>query len=348
MSPPRRPSSRKRVPLAARKPSSKVEPGTVFEGTGARLKWGKRQLNFNEAANVATSFKTAIAGTYRVKLELEVNGSYFPDPGKARVVVKVDGHEMLNQEFAYYDEKAFTFETKQKWPADATHAMTIELTPTVPAAKKETIIDLFVTRVTVEGPLEPAHWVKTENYDRYFPREVPKSRDERRAYAEELLSAFAEKAYRRPLQDDTGERLAALAEATYTQKGKSFEQGVAHAMAAVLAIPRFLFRLGAGGGECDRPASPTSMNTRSPRACPISSGRRCPMPSCSRLASRGELRKNLAAQVDAHAQGSARGEPRAQLHRPVAAGARRRRHREQPAPDRAARCGRGRNPAPAA
>ena len=87
----------------------------MFEGTGAGVKWGKRQLTFNEAANVATSFKTAIAGTYRVKLELEVNGSYTPDPGKARVVVKVDGNEMLDQEFAYYDEKDFTFETTQKW-----------------------------------------------------------------------------------------------------------------------------------------------------------------------------------------------------------------------------------------
>src|SRR5690606_31017890 len=90
---------------------------------------------------------------------------------------------------------------------------------------------------------ETAQWVKTENYDRYFPREVSKSRDARRAYAEELLTAFATKAYRRPVSDNTGERLAALAEATYTQKDKTFEQGVAHAMSAVLASPRFLFKL---------------------------------------------------------------------------------------------------------
>ena len=43
--------------------------------------------------------------------------------------------------------------------------------------------------------------------------------------------------------DDTAERLANLAEAYYREPGKSFEQGVAHAMAAVLSSPRFLFKL---------------------------------------------------------------------------------------------------------
>ena len=86
--------------------------------------------------------------------------------------------------------------------------------------------------------------MKTENYQRFFPRPVPAGRKARRAYATELLTNFASKAYRRPLADeDTGARLAALAEATYSQKGKTFEQGVAHAMSAVLASPRFLFRL---------------------------------------------------------------------------------------------------------
>ena len=110
-----------------------------------------------------------------MKLELEVNGSYIPDPGRARVIAKVDGKEVLDQEFGYFDEKVFTFETTQKWNA-AEHLLTIELQPTVPAEKKETIIDLFVNKVTVEGPLEKDQWVKTENYAKFFPRAVPAGR----------------------------------------------------------------------------------------------------------------------------------------------------------------------------
>src|SRR6185503_3894693 len=98
--------------------------------------------------------------------------------------------------------------------------------------------------------LESSQWVKTQNYERYFPRAVPKGKKERRKYAEEVLTAFAQQAYRRPLADeDTGARLAALAEATYSEPGKRFEQGVAHAMAAVLASPRFLFRLEAPAAD---------------------------------------------------------------------------------------------------
>ncbi len=117
------------------------------------VKWGKRQLVFSEPANVGASFKTGLAGSYRVKLDMEVNGAYTPDPGKARIIFKIDGKEVLNQEFAYHDEKDFAFESTHKWQPGE-HQLTIELQPTVPAQKKETIIDLFVHKVTIEGPLE--------------------------------------------------------------------------------------------------------------------------------------------------------------------------------------------------
>jgi Protein of unknown function (DUF1592)/Protein of unknown function (DUF1588)/Protein of unknown function (DUF1587)/Protein of unknown function (DUF1585)/Protein of unknown function (DUF1595) len=285
------------VPTVPRKPAEQLVQGLAFEGQNASLKWSKRRLVFSEPANVAATFHNDSPGSYRVKLELEVNGSYTPDPGRARVVFKVDGKEVMNQEFGYYDEKVFTFDSTHRWnPAD--HTFSIELEPTAPAGKKETIIDLFVNKVTIEGPLEKDQWVKSENYERFFPRAVPKARKERRAYATEILTAFAEKAYRRPLTDeDTGARLAALAEAAYTQSGKSFEQGVAHAMAAVLASPRFLFRL-------EAPAS-QGLTARFADVDEYSLAGRLsyflwstmPDAELMSLAARGELRANLAAQV---------------------------------------------------
>lgn len=285
------------VPLQARKPAEKVMPGLAFEGTNAQFKWGRRQLMFSEPANISAIHRNELPGSYRVKLDLEVNGSYFPDPGRARVVFKVDGKEFLNQEFGYYDEKGFSFESTHQW-SPAEHTFSIELQPTVPAGKKETIIDLFVQKVTIEGPLEEKQWVDTEGYERYFPRAVPKGKKERRAYAQEILTAFAEKAYRRPLADeDTGARLAQFAESTYSQRGKTFEQGVAHAMAAVLASPRFLFRLeapathalGARYAEVDE----YSLASR------LSYFLWSTMPDAEllALAARGELRANLDAQV---------------------------------------------------
>ena len=288
------------VPTAPRKPVEQVVKGLAFEGSNARLKGGKRQLVFSEPANVGATFRTDLAGSYRVKLDMEVNGAYTPDPGKARIIFKIDGKEYLNQEFAYHDEKAYEFESSHKWPPSS-HQLSIELQPTVPPEKKETIIDLFVRKVTIEGPLEKSHWVKTENYDRYFPRAVPDGAKQRHAYAKELLAAFAQKAYRRPLTpqdgDDTAERLANLAESYYREPGKSFEQGIAHAMAAVLSSPRFLFKL-------EAPA-PHALNAQIADVDEYSLASRLsyflwstmPDEQLLDLAARGELRRQLPAQV---------------------------------------------------
>ena len=288
------------VPTAPRKPIEQIVKGMSFEGANARLKWGKRQLVFSEPANIGATFKTGITGSYRVKLDLEVNGAYTPDPGKARIIFKIDGKEFLNQEFAYHDEKTYEFESRHKWQPSE-HQLTIELQPTVPPEKKETIIDVFVHKVTIEGPLENSHWVKTENYDRYFPRAVPKGARQRHAYAKELLAAFAQKAYRRPLSieegDDTAQRLANLAEAHYREPGKTFEQGVAHAMAAVLSSPRFLFKLEAPA------AHPLNAHVADVDEYSLASRlsyflwSTMPDDELLGLAARGELRKQLSAQV---------------------------------------------------
>jgi hypothetical protein len=282
-------------------PAEKEVPGVEFVGHNARFKWGKRQLVFSEPAKIAASFRNELPGNYRVKFDLEINGSYFPDRGKARVLIKVDGREVANQELAYFDEKQISFESTFNWQPSE-HAMTIELEPTVPEEDKKNIIDLFVHRATIQGPLDEARWVRTEGYDRFFPREVPrgngrKAKAQRRAYAAEILGNFAAKAYRRPLEDDTADRLAGLAEATYTQKGKTFEEGVAHAMAAVLASPRFLFRIEQPAPHA--PGAAVADVDEYSLASRLSYFLWSTMPDeeLLKLAARGELRQNLKAQV---------------------------------------------------
>jgi hypothetical protein len=290
------------VPARARQPAEDVVKGLAFHGSHARDKWGKRDLLFSEPASVTATYRNDKPGTYRVKLELEVNGTYVPDPGRARLVFKVDGKEVLSQDFGYYDVKVFTFESTHSW-SPAGHALTLELKPLVPAASKETITDLFVNQVTIEGPLEKDQWVASPGYEKFFPRPVPQgdsrsARQQRRAYAAQLLQAFAAKAYRRPLTgEETGARLARLAEDTYEQPGKTFEEGVAHAMAAVLASPRFLFRLEAP--DANELAARFAKVDEFSLASRLSYFLWSTMPDAElmELAARGELRRNLDAQV---------------------------------------------------
>src|SRR5205814_8277849 len=86
---------------------------------------------------------------------------------------------------------------------------------------------------------------RTKNCDRFFFNdEPPESPEERRSYAREVLRRFTKKAFRRPVDDKTLDRLVKIAEEAYSEPGKPFEDGVGRAMVAVLSSPRFLFRLG--------------------------------------------------------------------------------------------------------
>jgi hypothetical protein len=81
-----------------------------------------------------------------------------------------------------------------------------------------------------------------KNYRRFFPRGIPDGAAERRACARQILDDFTRKAFRRPADQATVNRLAGLAEEVYAQPGKTFESGIGQAMVAVLSSPRFLFR----------------------------------------------------------------------------------------------------------
>ncbi len=237
------------VPTVARKPAIRTLTGNAFEPAKPAAKDGKLRLLFSKPANVTAPLKLEMPGTYRVVLELGIRGKFEFDPGRAHVLVKVDDQQLLSQDMSYVNEKTFKFESTHEWKPGE-RRFSVQLTPLppdtttkVPEDTRADGIEFSINKVIVEGPLEKDRWVRTDKHERYFPKPIPARRGAKRAYAAEILGAFAEKAFRRPLDDDTAERLAALAEQVYVQPGKSFEQGVAHAMTAVLASPRFLFRL---------------------------------------------------------------------------------------------------------
>src|SRR5205085_599826 len=92
------------------------------------------------------------------------------------------------------------------------------------------------------GPLDEGSRVRPRNFDLFFTRDPPASPEDRRQYATEVLTKFATRAYRRPVDAHTIERLVAVAEEVYGQPDGRFEDGIAHALVPVLASPRFLFR----------------------------------------------------------------------------------------------------------
>lgn len=135
-------------------------------------------------------------------------------------------------------------------------------------------------------------------YRRFFPRgPAPSDPAKIDSYGREVLAAFTRRAYRRPVDDQTIDRLAALAKTAYGSPGQTFEEGISRAIVAVLASPRFLFRV--------ENAAANSTNQRIPLIDEYALASRLsyflwstmPDDELTRLADRDELRSNLAAQV---------------------------------------------------
>jgi hypothetical protein len=190
---------------------------------------------------------------------------------------------------------AYTYE--QEW-APGDHDLTFEVQPIAPDREQKRLLRIRVNSVRVEGPAATEYWVKPKGYDRFFPKPVPVSAEARRTYAEELLRKFANRAFRRPVDEATLNRLVAVAEGVYSQPNSTFEAGIAQAMVAVLASPRFIFR--EEGMEPMQPGQLYAQVDEYALASRLSYFFWSSMPDDElfRLAAAGQLRANLDAQID--------------------------------------------------
>lgn len=290
------------VPTVSRVVPERSIAGGRFRGGGQEQRDGFRNqsmlsFSYYDAASVSNTFDVEHSGSYRLTLELAVKGNFDFDPGKCRAVFKVDDRELLQKQFGWYDNKTFRFDFDEKWQAGE-HQMRLQLEPLTPSEKRINSLDLRIVSVTIRGPLEEKHWTRPKNYDRFFTRDdAPKDPAERRKYAGEILRSLATKAFRRPVDDETVDRLVTVAEKFYTQPEKSFETGIAHAMVAVLSSPRFLFRIEDPEANSSRSFANVDEYSLASR---LSYFLWSTMPDDElfRLAQRGELRKNLQPQIN--------------------------------------------------
>ncbi|HEY4415520.1 MAG TPA: DUF1592 domain-containing protein [Verrucomicrobiae bacterium] len=285
------------VPTTPGVPPEQVISGSQFRSPGNNA--DAQSLSYHSPAVVSNVFNALHAGPYQLEVELKANENFVDnvfDYNKCRLIFRVDGKELLQQEFSREEGKSFHFHYNQTWAA-GNHQLTFELQPLTPNLEQPRSLSLQVKTVTVRGPLTKSEWVRPENYARFFPKEVPESSSGRRAYARELLGDFARRAFRRPVDKATVNELADLAKSIYDQPGKTFEAGVAEAMIAVLASPRFIFR--EENVEPAQPGQPYALVDEYALASRLSYFLWSTMPDAElfQQAAAGTLRKNLSTEV---------------------------------------------------
>jgi Protein of unknown function (DUF1592)/Protein of unknown function (DUF1588)/Protein of unknown function (DUF1587)/Protein of unknown function (DUF1585)/Protein of unknown function (DUF1595) len=257
---------------------SKLIPERTYRGgefRGEERGLNGDRLDFSRPASVSRTFGAEHPGNYRLALELAVQDNSRPDPGPCTIIFKVDDRELLHESYSRKTSKTFYYGFDQNLTGGE-HRLSFEIQPrkaqggaagSPPAVdvvqeiraamtgaafqlltdrqrERNIVPDFRIVSVRIEGPMDPKYWARPSSYGRFFPRDEPPATDsERRRYTREVLARFVRNAFRRPADDRTLDRLIAIAEKVYKLPGKRFEEGIAQAMVAVLASPRFVFRI---------------------------------------------------------------------------------------------------------
>src|SRR3954469_11097993 len=269
--------------------------GTKFRSSDRQVT-GER-MSYYTPATVTRAFEAEAPGTYRIHADLELDGKFEFDPARCRVTFSVDDEKLHEAEYGWADNEPREFEVKATMAAGK-HRLAFRVEPLVDEKQRINKMDFLIHAVFVRGPEQGKHLVVDKNYAAFFPHgPAPDDSEKRDQYAHEVLARFVRRAYRRPVDDATIDRLVALAKNDYTSPGQTFESGVGRAMIAVLASPRFLFRAEA--------TAPDSGNEKFPLVDEYSLASRLsyflwssmPDDELFDLAEHGQLRAHLAAQV---------------------------------------------------
>ncbi len=285
----------KAVPVVPFVVAEERVPGRRFGPGGGD---GPLPLSYYKPATASHTFAAKHAGKYQLLVDLTANETFVDgvfDYNKCRLVFKADGKPLFEHEYTRQGGKAYHYEVDQDWAA-GDHELTFEVQPLTPDQKQVRNLTLRVVAVTVRGPMAKEHWVRPANYRRFFPESVPADPAGRRATARTILADFATRAFRRPVDDGTVDRLVKFAEDHYSRDGRTFESGVAQAMTVVLASPRFLFR---EEGTLPAPPGTHPLVDEYALASRLSYFLWSTMPDeeLFRLAREGKLRANLPVQV---------------------------------------------------
>jgi hypothetical protein len=201
-------------------------------------------LSYYTPVIVKSTYKADHPGKYQVSIDLMAVEKYVDDQfdlNRCKLIFKADNDTLISQEFVRESDKAFAFTFDRTWEK-GDHTLSFEVQPIGADQSQLRALRVRLNSVTVTGPDTPEYWVQPDNYARFFPNKVPWWPASRKKYAADILRDFASKAFRRPVDESTVQRLVTVAQSVSSQHGGTFEAGVAQAMVAVLASPRFIFR----------------------------------------------------------------------------------------------------------
>jgi hypothetical protein len=215
--------------------------GKRFRATGDGME-SVNWLPFAQEGIAQLEVEAPAKGPYGVHLNYAVRGAQSATEQTVHVEFLVNGKKVAEKTIGWDQEETIRLSGKADLNKGG-NKVEIRLLPrnTPDEGQEEQYINL--QRVTLNGPQDGSFKEYPKGYQAIMvDGPAPKELRDRELYARKIMRSFVSRAFRRPLDGGTVGRLVKMVLEVDKQPGRTFEDGIKHAMTAVLASPRFLFR----------------------------------------------------------------------------------------------------------
>jgi hypothetical protein len=221
-------------------------PVRVFSGRGFRRTGDAKQqadwLPFKNESTVTLSGDVPANGTYEVSLKYAIRGASEATDQSAGLELLAAGRKIAARSMGWDQSQSLILSGKVKLEKGRGQ-FAVTVTPRKPAGEGQQEQSVVLREIRIRGPVEGNFKEYAKGYRMIMvDGPAPKEMRDRELYARKIMRSFVSRAFRRPLDRNTVARLVAMAMRVDQSPGMTFEDGIKHAMTAVLASPRFLFR----------------------------------------------------------------------------------------------------------
>ena len=181
-------------------------------------------------------------GDYQIDVEYSIHGATEATTDEAQMEVTAGGRK-VGEAILSWDQRRVIKLTGKVALKKGRQSFQVQLTPKRRPLPAEEELFLKIQRIIVQGPLGGEQKEFAKGYRMIFvDGPAPETESGKEQYARKIMRSFVSRAFRRPLDDLTINRLVAIVREVSKEPGKTFQDGIKQAIATCLASPRFLFR----------------------------------------------------------------------------------------------------------
>ncbi len=217
------------------------------------------RIRHNQPTTVGYVFKAQHVGKYQIKIHERLHGSFDFHPGRYSIEFRIDDSVIHASQYKWEEHKDVVHNIEVDWTV-GDHPFSVTLQTLADKESEEgkdpaqgpdeRFVSYQLVDVQIVGPVDSDLREHPDRYQRFFHRDEPPAAQgdptgdaQVRQYAREILERFATRAFRQPVASASIDRLVTMALVHQRDTSATFEAGIAKAMTAVLASPKFLFKL---------------------------------------------------------------------------------------------------------